>query len=414
MPFLTFLRANARWLLAGMLLSFLSSFGQTFFISIFAGEIRDTFGLSHGEWGAIYTFGTGASAVAMVFAGGLTDRFRVRGIGVVVLAGLAMACVAMALNPVAVLLPVVIFALRFFGQGMASHISLVAMARWFVATRGRAMAIATFGFSLGEACLPLGFSALKRLVDWHVLWLVAAAIALLAIPILLMLLTQERTPQAAAEENSVPGMDGRHWTRAEAIRQPVFLATIPALLAFPALGTAFWFHQVHFAAVKGWDHLALVAVFPLGTAMFMASTALFGWAIDRFGSARLMPIYLIPLVAGFTVLSFAPSVPYAGLGVVLMGLAGGGQATLPSSSWAEFFGTRHLGSIKASVAAILVLGSALGPGISGWLIDRGIAMPTQLLGYAAIVAAASLTLVLPVARARARLPHTAKIDVERA
>ena len=155
MTFFQFLRENMRWLAAGALLSFLSSFGQTFFIAIFAGEIRAEFGLTHGQWGGIYALGTGASAVLMLWAGGLADRFRVATLGGRVLALLALACTAMALNPSVLLLPVVIFALRFTGQGMASHVSLVAMARWFIATRGRALAIATLGFQFGEAVLPL-------------------------------------------------------------------------------------------------------------------------------------------------------------------------------------------------------------------------------------------------------------------
>ena len=35
-----FRRVNARWLIAGVLLMFASSFGQTFFIAVFAGAIR--------------------------------------------------------------------------------------------------------------------------------------------------------------------------------------------------------------------------------------------------------------------------------------------------------------------------------------------------------------------------------------
>ncbi|MCH9825026.1 MAG: MFS transporter, partial [Alphaproteobacteria bacterium] len=89
MDTLSFLRLNVRWLAAGALLMFMSSFGQTFFISIFAGEIRAEFGLSHGEWGGIYALGTLASAIVMVWSGGLTDRFRVRTLGPVVLVCLA-------------------------------------------------------------------------------------------------------------------------------------------------------------------------------------------------------------------------------------------------------------------------------------------------------------------------------------
>ena len=66
---LAFLRNNAKFLGAGMLLTLNSSFGQTFFISIFAAQIMAAFALSDGEWGMIYAIGTTASAVVMYWAG---------------------------------------------------------------------------------------------------------------------------------------------------------------------------------------------------------------------------------------------------------------------------------------------------------------------------------------------------------
>lgn len=405
--FSSFVIDNAPWLATGALLSFLSSFGQTFFISIFAGEIRDTFGLTNGQWGGIYTLGTGASAAVMLMAGGLADRFRVRTLGVAVVFLLALACFWMSVNASAVLLAGVIFALRFTGQGMASHVALVAMARWFVATRGRALAVATMGFALGEATMPLSFVWLKRQFDWHHLWVAAGVFCLAMIPVLLLMLRTERTPASVAAKNASTGMDDRFWTRGEALRHPLFWSVVPALLFFPGFITAFWFHQVHFAEIKGWPLLSLVAVIPLGTLAAVLSTIGYGWAIDRWGSGRLMPVYMLPLCLAFTLHAFAPSVGWTALGIMLMGVAGGGQATLPAACWAEFYGTRHIGSIKAAVAAILVLGSALGPGLSGWLIDAGIDLPAQYLAYAVCFAVASVAMVPTLRAARARLPRAA-------
>jgi len=398
-PFLTFLRDNARWLAAGALMSFLSSFGQTFFISIFAGEIRAEFGLGHAEWGAIYATGTAASAALMLWAGGLADRFRVATLGAAVLAGIAIAAAFMAFNSAAALLPAVIFCLRFTGQGMASHVAMVAMARWFVATRGRALAVATLGFLLGEATMPLTFVWLKARIDWQMLWALSAMFVLAMIPLLWRLLRTERVPQSRGGATQQPGMAGRHWRRAEALRHPLFWALMPALVGSPACVTAFWFQQVHFAAVKGWDLLALVAVFPLGSAAFLVATAGFGWAIDRFGAGRVLPVYLVPLALGFAVLGLTGTLAGAAAGVMLLGLAGGGQATLPAACWAEFYGTRHLGAIKAAVASAMVAGSAIGPAMSGALIDAGLAMPVQLLAYAAWFLGAGLVMLAPLARA---------------
>jgi len=139
MRFSGFLRENAPFLSAGVLLMFCSSFGQTFFISIFAGEIREEFSLSHGQWGLIYTLGTTASAAVMVWAGVLTDHFRARALGAIVLVLLAGAALMMATVSSVWILPFAIFALRFAGQGMSVHIAVVAISRWFVATRGRAL-----------------------------------------------------------------------------------------------------------------------------------------------------------------------------------------------------------------------------------------------------------------------------------
>ncbi|MEJ6403320.1 MFS transporter [Yoonia sp. 2307UL14-13] len=405
--YLSFIRDNAPFLAVGGLLLFLSSFGQTFLIAVFAGEIRAEFNLSNGDWGLLYMVATMASAAVMVFAGGLTDRFRVRSLGIVVLLLLALSCLGMAFNHSVVGLVIIIFCLRLFGQGMTSHTAATAIARWFIATRGRALAIVTVGFVIAEAGLPILSAWIKTFVPWRHVWVGFACFILLMLPLLWRLLRLERTPQSVAKTDSSPGMDGRHWTRSQAIRHPLFWTVLPAMTLFPMFATAFWFHQVHFAEIKGWSHVALVAVFPLGTFTFMASTFVFGWAIDRFGVSRLLLIYLLPYSIAFIIHAYAPTIAWAALGVILMGLAGGGQSTLPVTTWSTYFGTAHIGSIKAVATAVMVLGSAIGPGLSGWLIDVGVGWETQMLIYAATFVIATAGMIVPLRRADARLAATA-------
>lgn len=399
--YIIFIKQNARFLATGALLSFLSSFGQTYFISIFAGEIRSQYGLSNGDWGLVYMIGTGASAAVMVFAGGLADKFRVKQLGITVILLLGLSCMLMALNPIAAALPLLVFLLRFFGQGMTTQVASVAMARWFIATRGRALAVAAMGFMLGEATLPLIMVWLKSHVDWHIIWIGCAVFCLAMTPVLFRLLRLERTPQSVAKEDQSTGLFGKHWTRADALRHPLFWAMAPAVMSFSGFGTAFWFHQVHFADIKGWSHLSLVAVFPFGTITLFFSTIVYGWLVDRVGAVKLLPFYLIPYVVAFILHWYAPTLGWTALAVIMMGAAGGGQATLLNACWAEFFGTLHLGSIKAATTALMVLGSAIGPGLSGWLIDNGVGFEIQMLGYSATFAVAAILLLYPVSVARA-------------
>jgi len=403
MRLIDFVRDNSPFLAAGFLLTFGSAFGQTFFISIFAGEIRAEFGLSHGQWGGIYSLGTTLSAVAMIWAGALTDVFRIRVLGRVVLWLLAAACLVMAWTPVAGFLVISVLLLRFAGQGMMSHLGAVAMARWFVATRGRALSIASLGFASAEAILPILFVALLGVFDWRWLWVACGAATLLLLPILSRLLRLERTPQSIAAESPVAGMGGRHWSRGDVLRGQLFWFLIPALLGPPAFNTAFFFQQVHFAEIKGWTHIELVAMFPLYTIGSVTALFVSGFLIDRFGTARMMPLYQLPMVAGFALFSVATTPLQAIPAFLCLAVTAGANATLTAAFWAEFYGTRHLGAIKAMAAAVMVLGSAIGPGITGVLIDFGIGIETQYLGIAAYFALTCLSVGIGIVRARADL-----------
>ena len=400
-----YLRENVRWLSAGVLLTYLSSFGQTFFIALFAADIQSAFNLSHGGWGSMYTVGTTASAIVMVWAGRQADIFRVRTLGAMSLVALAMACLAMAFNPWLWLLPFVIFALRLTGQGMMSHIASVAMARWFVATRGRALSIAALGFSIGQAFLPIAVVALMTLLDWHVIWILCAGIALLGVPILLTFLAKERTPASMAQSNDNLGMRGLHWSRKDMLRHPLFWLMVPAILGPSAFNTAFFFHQVHYSAVIGISTLQMVSYFPFFTVITVIAMIAIGVLVDRFGTARLLPFHQIPMVAAFAI--FATHILGLGWGFFFMALTAGAQSTLIAAFWAEFYGTAHLGAIKAVAAAVMVLGSAIGPGLTGILIDLGIGIETQYIWVAVYFVVTSLSIWIGVSTSRKLLPRAA-------
>lgn len=407
----TFVRENARFLSAGILIAFTSSYGQTFFISLWADDIMADFGLSDGGWGGLYALATLASAGAMVFVGGLTDRVRIRRLTAFVCLGLTVACLTMAGARSWAMLVLAVFALRFFGQGMMSHLAAVAMARWFVASRGKALAIAATGFMIGQAVLPVAFVAAEGVLSWRWLWGVSAVLVLVTIPVILHLLRAERTPQSVAAETAAVGMDGRHWTRGELLRLPLFWAMVPLLLGPPAFGTALFFHQVHLVDEKGWDLVDYVALMPVLTVVSIAMLFLSGMGIDRFGSPRLMQFYLLPFALTFFLMAQAETLWAAALALAVFGLGTGAQGTLPTACWAELFGTRYLGSIKAMAAAIMVLGSALGPGLTGAVIDLGLDFPAQMTAIGIYFLMAGGLAAIALQQAIPRLARAPQIDV---
>ena len=405
MSYVRFLIDNRLFLLAGFILSFTSSYGQTFFISLFAGDIMREFELTDGEWGGLYTLATTMSAVTMVWAGVLTDRYRVRLLSFGVMVLLAVSCLAMALIQTWGLLILVIYGLRLFGQGMMSEVAYVAMARWFVAARGRAISIASMGFATGQAILPIIFVALLLIFDWRSLWIIAAILILVTIPAIQSLLRKERTPQSLAQQDKSLGMQARNWSRSEMLRHPLFYLMVPLMLGPPAWGTALFFQQVHLTEVKGWSLAAFVSLMPIFTLATIASTFAAGWAVDRFGAKWVVPFQLLPFAFAFIMLAYADTIFDAGVALLIFGVGQGMHGTAITAFWAVFYGTQHLGAIKAAAAALMVFGSAIGPGITGVLIDFGIDFPQQMVPIGLYFFAAAGMTAIGILRYQKDLPN---------
>lgn len=405
--FPTFLRDNAPFLAAGMILTFGSSFGQTFFISVFAGEIRAAFDLSHGDWGLIYSTATLGSAALMIWAGTLTDVLRVRVLGPLVLGVLALACLGIASVRSVASLTVAVFLLRLAGQGMATLVATVAMARWFTATRGRALSVAATGVEIGQAVLPVIFVAGLAIFDWRMLWVGAALVLAVLVPTLWPLLRLERTPRAIAGDVQATGMGGLSWRRIDLVSHPLFWSLVPLLLATPAFSTAFFFHQVHFVETKGLAHLGFVALFPVFTIAAVMAIIVSGFLIDRIGTARLLPLALLPMAIGFVGLATLDGMIATAVGLALLGVTQGTMGTVPNAFWAEFYGTAHMGAIRSLAAALMVFGTAIGPVLTGRLIDAGMPFADQLLWIAAYFAAASAIAAVAIYRVRAALARAA-------
>jgi MFS family permease len=403
MSTLRFIRENARWLAAGGLLTLSSSFGQTYFIALSSGHIREEFGLSHAGWGAIYTIGTLASAVMLIYVGRLADTLRIRTLAAFVLVGFTFMCLAMASVVHWLMLIPVVFGLRFCGQGMMSHLALTAMGRWFRAQRGRAVSVASTGFAIGEGFLPFVFVALAVSIGWRHAWMLAAlALLTVTLPLTLWLLKQERTPQSFAESHDSAGLGGRHWTRREALRHWLLWALLPGIVAPSFMITAVFFLQVHLAEIKGWPLAAYVALYPLYSLATVSSNLAAGIGIDRFGSLRLLPVYLLPLAGGLAVLGTAQTFWAAPLALCLIGISQGCSQAMIGALWPEYYGTRHLGAIRAMAVSTMVISSAVGPGLSGWLLDTGIGLEVQCLWMAAYLIAVSC-LFLFISKAAERM-----------
>jgi MFS family permease len=325
-----------------------------------------------------------ASAATLMASGGLADRFRARLLALAILALYAGVCVAMARVEGPVMLALVIFGLRFCGQGMMSQIAMTAMGRWFRAQRGRAVAIAGLGYSLGESLLPLVGVGLMWWLGWRTTWLVASVFLLLLIPLMLRLLADERTPQAWAESHDSAGLGGRHWTRREAMAHWLFWPVTAGVLGPPLIGTSLFFQQARIAEAQEVSLATIAGAYPVYAILTVSMSFVAGWLVDRFSARMLLPFYQLPMATGCLVLAFTHEPLTVWATFALFGIGQGTAVALLGALWPELYGTRHIGAIRGTAVSTMVFATGLGPGLTGGLLDLGVPILWQFAGFGVI------------------------------
>lgn len=399
---LHFLRENLRWVFGGFLLTFCSSFGQTFFIALSAGDIRREFGLSHGAWGALYMAATMGSALSLPKLGQVVDKRSVRSVSLLALPVLAGAAAAMAFSQNVAMLLLSIYLLRLFGQGMLTHIALTAMGRWFSAQRGRAVSLVVLGHNAGEALFPLAFVSGAAMLGWRCAWLAGGVLLLLlALPAILTLLAVERAPRSSDPQ---PRQEStRDWTRGEVLRDGAFYLLLLGVLAPPFIGTVVFFHQIYLAELRGWPVGLIATAFPVMAVLTASFALISGQLIDRYSAVSLLPSFLLPLALACLVIASVPDGWAAFAFMALLGVSWGFSSTLFGAVWPEIYGTRHLGAIRSSIVTVMVMATALGPGLTGALIDLGVSYPAQIAAMGFYCLAVSGILFAASRRIRGRL-----------
>jgi MFS family permease len=390
---LKLIRSEWQLLLFGFLMTFWSSPGQTFLISLFSGEIRAELGLSDGEFAGIYSLATLASAILVIWSGAFVDKFDLKKLSLCVVFGLAVGCGLMSISNSVLTLLISLFVLRQLGQGLMFIISSTAMVRYLDEHKGKASALASIGYAVSEAVMPGLLVTLLLWVGWRQSWQVAAVLLLVfMVPAILYLLRDQRTrhQRYLARLSDDSNDDNRtyrrrQWTRAEVIRDRYFYLFAPGLMSQPLMFTGFIFHQVHLVESKGWSLIGWATLFSLYALVSVGTKLICGPLIDRFGAIRMIPLVALPMGVGLVILALADSLFWGGVFLVLTGITVGFQSTVVAPFWSEMYGSQHLGAIKSLGAAAMVFCTALSPIVIGWQIDLGVRMETLTLVAAVYV-----------------------------
>lgn len=393
--YLPLIQSDWRLILFGFIMMFFSSPGQTYFISLFGGEIRQDLTLSHGEFGAVYSAATLSSAILLLWSGTLLDRIDLRKFALGVVIALALVCVFMSISQNIFMLFIAILGLRQLGQGLMSMSSSSTMMRYIPENKSKANSLASMGYSAAEAIFPSIIILLLVSFTWRESWQVIALVLVICVP-LLMQFTLKEYPQkhqkyladfakeniAKTKDNSDTTLLKKQWTRAEVTRDPLFYLFIPGIVSQSMIYTGFMFHQIHLIEEKAWSLPFWGSLFLLFSITSIIMSLSIGALSDKIGAVKLAPFTGLAGAIALLFLASSNSQLVAILFMILMAVSTGAQAALSAPFLAERYGNKHFGSIKSLGTFTMVFMSALSPVLIGWCIDRGVSMNHLALGFA--------------------------------
>ncbi len=357
----------------GFIFTFFSSFGQSFFLGLFNSSIRETLSITHGQFGSIYASATLLSSFLLIWVGKKIDDINIFRFALYVTLLLAFSCFFFSKISSIVFLFIAVFLMRFSGQGLMSHTATTTISRFFTKSRGKALSIGWFGLSTAEFILPVLIVYLLTLTAWQNIWLSISVLILFFLPFTSFLLIKNLNFDSREDVNDQNFVEKeiKNWTRVEVLKDYRFYIVCLNMLAMPWIATGVFVYQSYITESKEWGEFVIAQSFMAYSVLSVITLLGSGFLIDKFTSRKLLIFMNIPLLISMLVLSYLDISISAFIFLGLIGISNGLANVLGSSTWAEIYGVKYIGSIKALTTALMVFSTAFGTALFGLLIDKG-------------------------------------------
>lgn len=362
--------------------------GQTVGVSVFTDPVKDALGLTRNQFSNAYMVGTLLSAFFVARAGVLFDKFGARYVAFFSASFLALALalcsqsllisqtVQQAIGLASwwipfVLMCVLFFAIRFFGQGVLTMSSRNMIMMWFDKNRGKINAISSITVSLGFSSAPIGINYLIDNYGWEQSWGILAVVLLCFSCIVIQF--YRNTPEdfglrpdgkdiKVAKKSKQPEVE-KNFTLSEAKQTRAFWMIGLALAFNSFFSTGFTFHVVSVFGSVGYTKAEAIAVF-LPVSIIAISVSTLGNVLSDYVHHK---IYLyIMLFAGVLAsvgLLYLGTAFSVYLLIIGLGVFSGLFAVVNAVTWPRYYGRKHLGAITGKVMSFLVIASAIAPSL---------------------------------------------------
>jgi len=289
----------------------------------------------------------------------------------------------------------------------------VAISNWFVQRRGRAIAIAAMGLSLGAFIVPSLAAWLIERFGWRMAWMVfGVTVWVVMLPVSWLVIrrrpedhgllpdggwTSTRTTSALDRHRAE--VDVLEWTRAQVLRTPTLWMLI-LVFGLASLGIgALLLHLVAYLRDIGFSTSEAAFAFSMIGLSGLLSKPIWGLIVERVPTRYVAAAEFLLLGLGIGLVIVAPSLWTTAAAIFIYGVGVGGTLTVQETVWADYYGRRTLGVVRSIGRPFTVVFSAGGPVAAGLAYDMAGSYEVAFIVFiAAYLVAAVLVLFTPEPR----------------
>lgn len=382
--FIIFFKKNSPEIRFGWTLTFLSSFGQTFLISLYVPELLEQLEISKGFFGGIYALATVAASVLLINFGHNVDHQPIRKVTFLTILALMLSTLLLGFaNYHIVILFIALIGLRLNGQALLSHISQTILSKRFHMDRGKALSIASSGFPIGEAFFPVILTSILAWKGMQAATLISAGFLLIYLFRLYFFKGNKFDEHLTETKESSKKLLSGEFSRL--IKEKKFWIIAPASMALSFVTTAFFFYQYLFAEQLNWSATLYASFFTVYAACRFIMSFVGGLLIDKFSARKVFRFYLLPITIGIIPLIFSSSIAAALFFLAMAGISQGTAGTVKTAVVAETYGTEKLGTIRSFFNMFMIFSTALGPLVIGTMMDFSATFSLLIFTLAALL-----------------------------
>jgi len=397
---------------AALLINASSSVMNPVVFSFMIGPMADDLGVLKSDLSWAFTLRLVAAGFIGPYMGILIDRHGTRWLGIAsgTVVGVTLVMLAGAQELWLIYLIFLISGVAGLGGPAGQLLTQVPLAKWFVAKRGRALAIATVGMAGGTTLFIPITQALLEAVGWRVTTAIYG-ITVMVIVVSVSALFVRRSPedlglfpdgadQPPSEDLAISPRIARlttthDWTVREAFHTSSMWLLLGALAIAGTVLTGTLVYRVDYWQETGMSPglVAFGTVLDPLTVVFSAFAI--GMLADRVPVRYLGGLGLLGLSASVVPMIITDGQAWTIIAHNLTwGVAAGGYITLNNMVWPNYYGRQFLGAIRGIVLPVSIVASGTGAPLFGYLLDSGLdPRNVWMISTAGFAVAAVLVLV---------------------